>query len=61
MARANRAYTGSRQSVGTPTLNRNGYMMLMKKIRKERERIAEAEREKGTVRCRSESPSELLP
>ena len=49
MAKANRAYTGSRQSVGTPTFNRNSYMMLMKQIRKERERIAQAEREKAKL------------
>lgn len=49
MAKANRAYIGSRQSVGTPTLNRNSYMMLMKQIRKERERIAKAEREKAKL------------
>ena len=38
MARASRAYTGGRQCVGTPTLNRNNYMSLIRQIRKEREK-----------------------
>ena len=47
MARANRAYTGSRTSVGQPTLSRNSYMQLMRQIRKARDqKNAEAEREK---------------
>lgn len=36
MAR-NRTYTGGRQSVGVPTLNRTMYMQLIKTIRKERD------------------------
>ena len=31
----NKTYTGSRQSVGTPTLNRNSYHQLIRMIRKE--------------------------
>lgn len=34
MAKANRAFTGSRQGVGTPTLSRNNYFILVKTIRK---------------------------
>lgn len=45
----NRTYTGNRQSVGTPTLNRNNYMSLIRQIRKERERIAEAKREASPI------------
>ena len=37
MAKANRCFTGSRQSVGTPTLNKNSYHQLIRKIRKARE------------------------
>lgn len=48
MAR-NKSFTGSRQSVGTPTLSRNSYMQLMRQIRKERERIAEAKREASPI------------
>ena len=33
----NRTYTGGRQSVGTPTLNRTMYMQLIRGIRKERD------------------------
>lgn len=50
MAKASRAYTGSRQSVGTPTLNRNNYMSLMRQIRKAREeKNAEAEKRKAKL------------
>lgn len=38
MAKASRCYTGGRQSVGTPTLNRENYMFMMKIIRKEMEK-----------------------
>lgn len=38
MAKASRCYTGSRKSVGTPTLKRNDYMMLIKQIRKAKEK-----------------------
>lgn len=38
----NRSYTGSRQSVGTPTLSRNSYLQMIKMIRREREKVAEA-------------------
>ena len=34
----NKSYTGSRQSVGVPTLSKNNYLQLMRKIRKEMER-----------------------
>ena len=37
MARASRAYTGGRQCVGQPTLNRSNYMSLMRQIRNEME------------------------
>ena len=37
---ASRVYTGNRQSVGTPTLNRNSYMQLFRTIRKAREESA---------------------
>ena len=36
----NRTYSGSKQSIGTPTLNKNSYFMLMKTIRKAREESA---------------------
>ena len=45
MAKASRCYTGGKQAVGTPTLNRNQYMQLMKTIRKVRE-------EHGAVKLR---------
>ena len=48
MAR-NKSFTGSRQSVGTPTLSKDNYFQLMRKIRKERERIAEAKREASPI------------
>lgn len=32
--RASRCFTGGRQCVGQPTLNRNNYMSLMRQIRK---------------------------
>ena len=50
MAKASRCFTGSRMSVGTPTLSRNSYRQLMQKIRKESERVAEAKREAGKIR-----------
>ena len=50
MAKASRCFTGSRMSVGTPTLSRNGYRQLMRQIRKESERVAEAKREAGKIR-----------
>lgn len=37
MAKASRCFTGSRQSVGTPTLNKNHYHQLIRQIRKARE------------------------
>ena len=36
----NRTYSGSRQSVCTPTLNKNNYMQLFRTIRKAREESA---------------------
>ena len=42
MAKANRAFTGGRQSIGNPTLSRNGYFQMIKMIRREREKVAEA-------------------
>jgi len=38
----NRTYSGSRQSVGVPTLSRNSYLQMIKMIRREREKVAEA-------------------
>ena len=35
--KASRCYTGSRSSVGTPTLNRNQFMQQVKRIRKARQ------------------------
>ena len=35
--KASRCYTGARQSVGTPTLNRNQFMQQIKLIRKARQ------------------------
>lgn len=49
MAR-NKSFTGSRQSVGTPTLSKDNYFQLMRKIRKERERIAKTEANSSEVR-----------
>ena len=37
MAKASRCYTGARQSIGTPTLNRNQFMQQVKRIRKARQ------------------------
>lgn len=36
----NKTYTGSRQSVGTPTLSRSDYFTLIRQIRKAREQSA---------------------
>jgi hypothetical protein len=58
MAR-NKSFTGSRQSVGTPTLSKDNYFQLMRKIRKERERIAKVEANSSEVRPSAESASEL--
>ena len=33
MAKASKCFTGSRQAVGVPTLNRNAYMQLFRTIR----------------------------
>ena len=46
----NRTYSGSRQSVGTPTLSRNSYFQMIKMIRREREKVAEAKATGGEVR-----------
>lgn len=51
----NKSFTGSRQSVGTPTLSKDNYFQLMRKIRKERERIAEAKATGSEVSKASES------
>ena len=40
MAKASRAYSGSRQSIGSPTLSKNNYMQLFRTIRKAREESA---------------------
>lgn len=49
--KASRCYTGSRQSVGTPTLNRNQFMQQIKLIRKARQEhpptVTPAERKRG--------------
>ena len=49
MAKASRCFTGSRMSVGTPTLSRDSYMQLMRQIRKAREE-KNAEAEKGKAK-----------
>lgn len=49
----NRTYTGSRQSVGTPTLGRNDYFTLIRQIRKAREQSAKAKTTSSEV---SEAP-----
>lgn len=36
----NKSFTGSRQSVGSPTLSKNSYMQLFRTIRKAREESA---------------------
>ena len=59
MAKASKSFTGSRQSVGTPTLSKDNYFQLMRKIRKERERIAEVKANGSKVRPSAESASEL--
>ena len=58
MAR-NKSFTGSRKSVGTPTLSKDNYFQLMRKIRKEREQIAEVKANGSEVRQSAESASEL--
>lgn len=55
----NRTYTGNRQSVGTPTLIKDNYFQLMRKIRKERERVAEVKANRTEVRQSDEGASEL--
>lgn len=55
----NKSFTGSRQSVGTPTLSKDNYFQLIRKIRKERERIAEVKANGSEVRTSAESASEL--
>jgi hypothetical protein len=51
MAKASRCFTGSRMSVGTPTLSRDSYMQLMRQIRKAREeKNAETEEKKCKLR-----------
>ena len=59
MAKASKSFTGSRQSVGTPTLSKDNYFQLMRKIRKERERIAKTEANSSEVRPSAESASKL--
>jgi len=59
MAKASKSYTGSRRSVGTPTLSKDNYFQLMRKIRKERERIAEVKANGSEVRPSAEIASEL--
>ena len=41
----NKTYTGNRQSVGMPTLNKSSYFQLIRMIRKEKE-VAESNRDK---------------
>lgn len=50
MAKASRAFTGGRQSIGNPTLSRNSYFQMIKMIRREREKVAEAKAIGGEVR-----------
>ena len=47
--KASRCFTGTRTSVGQPTLSRNSYMQLMRQIRKAREE-KNAEAEKGKAK-----------
>ena len=50
MAKASRCYTGSRQSVGTPTMKSENYYQMMRIIRKEIEkRNAEAKAGKTEI------------
>ena len=49
MAR-NRTYVGGKQSIGNPTLSRNSYFQMIKMIRREREKVAEAKATGGEVR-----------
>lgn len=50
MAKASKCFTGSRMSVGTPTLSKNNYYQLMRQIRKAKEeKNAEAERAKAKL------------
>ena len=56
MAKASMGYTGSRRSAGAPTLSRNDYFQLMKKIRKEREKNAETEGKRDPVWQNAEAP-----
>ena len=37
--KASRCYTGSRSSVGTPSLNKNQFMQQVKRIRKARQEL----------------------
>ena len=37
----NRTFTGGKQSIGTPTLSKNSYYQLIRKIRKEKENAAQ--------------------
>ena len=41
MSKASRCFTGKRQSVGTPTLNKNQYFQLIRAIRNEKEKAAQ--------------------
>lgn len=52
----NRTYTGGKQSVGTPTIGREGYFQLMRMIRKERERNAETKRAADSVPADADAP-----
>ena len=40
MSKASRCFTGKRQSVGTPTLNKEQYFQLIRAIRNEKEKAA---------------------
>lgn len=47
MSKASRCYTGSKQSVGTPTLNKTDYYQLIRKVRMEKQAKAKNKESDG--------------
>lgn len=45
----NKSYTGGRKSVGTPTLGKEAYFQLIKKVRKANERVSRRTHDSGTA------------
>lgn len=45
----NRSFTGGRKSVGTPTLGKEAYFQLIKKVRKANERVSRRTHDSGTA------------